>query len=58
MPREEVIQTIGMPKDSSEYYNYANEYIKLYIYDTNNFSGYSLTIVIDESDKVIAFNLD
>ncbi len=58
MTRKEVIKKIGMPKDSVEMYNSENVFRKIYSYDTNNFSGYSLKIIFNNKDSVDGINLD
>lgn len=52
MTKKEVIRKIGMPIDSVDMYNSENVFLKIYSYDTNNFSGYSLKIIFDDKDIV------
>ncbi len=58
MTKKEVVEKIGMPKDSIEMYNSENVFRKIYSYDTNNFSGYSLKIIFDDKDIVDDVSMD
>lgn len=58
MTRLEVVNKIGLPKDSVIMINHENVYRKIYTYETNNFSGYSLNIVFNSKDIVDMINMD
>ncbi|MFN3941399.1 MAG: outer membrane protein assembly factor BamE [Flavobacterium sp.] len=58
MTKVEVVQIIGAPKDSIEMYNHENVYRKIYVYNTNNFSGYSLNVVFNKEEIVNSVNMD
>ena len=59
MSKNEIIQKFGKPKDSL--FNdlaHPKEYPYYYVYDTNNFSGYTLKIFFDSENKVSRYLLD
>ncbi len=58
MTRKEVIEKIGMPKDSVDMYNSESAFRKIYSYETNNFSGYSLKIIFNDKDIVDDISID
>lgn len=58
MTKNEVIKKIGMPLDSIEMYNSDNIFKKVYSYNTNNFSGYSLKIVFDNKNIIEEIYMD
>jgi len=53
-----VVQIIGAPEDSIEMYNHENVYRKIYVYNTNNLSGYSLNVVFNNEEIVNSVNMD
>lgn len=58
MTKVEVVQIIGAPEDSIEMYNHENVYRKIYVYNTNNLSGYSLNVVFNNEEIVNSVNMD
>ena len=57
MSKQKVIQNIGYPRDSTLMKNHLNELITIYQYETNNFSGYSLKVLI-KNNLVVDINMD
>lgn len=57
MSKKEVIEKIGIPKDSilSEIIEDGNNY---YIYDTNDFTGYTLKIWFDSENLISYYRVD
>lgn len=58
MTTEEVIKVIGMPNDSSKYYNHEKEFITIYRYEEENFSDYQFNVTFNDSLIVIGCNYD
>lgn len=59
MPKDEIIRKFKQPKDSV--FNDlagSEEYPYYYVYDTNDFSGYTLKILFDLDNKVSYYTLN
>ena len=57
MSKQKVIQNIGYPRDSTLMKNHLNELTTIYQYETNNFSGYSLKVLM-KNNIVVDINMD
>lgn len=57
MTKDEVIEKIGLPKDSLIWGDPESSYY-YFLYNTNDFSGYTLKIIFDKDDKVRFYRID
>lgn len=56
MTTEEVIKILGMPNDSSKYYNHEKEFITIYQYEEEKFSDYKFNVTFNDSLIVIGYD--